>query len=179
MSFLNKQLLSADSNISIDNGSSAVLPSTFSLNTSLTFLESILGVDGAPGTIASPVMQNNTFLLNNTIFGNGILVTNDDTPITLIAIPIPTNNALCVSLTLTARDQSTFLSAFGETTAGVKNEAGTVTSISTLPAIVLSADALFTVSALWTIVGTNLVLQITGLAAQDINWACDFKYFIT
>lgn len=178
MSFLLTTLTNVDSNLSITNGVVGS-PSIINMSTSLGGISTLTGPVGVPGTVSPTNVINQSLLLNNVIKGNATITTSNNTPTALLAIPIPSNQAVVVNTTSLARDTSTFLCAFVTSTASVKNNSGTVTSVgASLPSISLTADTLFTVAATWSIVGANLVLVVTGLLGETIHWTCDFDYFI-
>lgn len=103
---------------------------------------------------------------------------------TLITIPIPTTSAasagsvLCAEATILAISTIGDGCAYATTSAQVYFDGSTSLPIVTFPTITFDTSGSLTLaSASWAIVGTNLLLNVTGINAYFVNWISDFNYF--
>lgn len=101
------------------------------------------------------------------------LETTNDTPTTILTIPIPNNSVSMIDVKVLFKSSSAYGVEHKE--AYYKNNSGTLTQISTTNEItpntgdasLSSADLDFSVS------GTNVLIQVTGIAATTIEWFID------
>lgn len=180
MSYVLTTLSNTDTNLSVTNGT-LTTPAVLNLDTSLVALDSIAGITGGPGASTVGALTNKSITVNNVAKGNFATTTNALTPTVLLTIPVPTNRSLVGNITILARDTTSFIGAFSTTTVGAVNTAGVVTTLgAALPTVTLVGyDVVtFPILAVWTIVGTNLVLTVTGVAVNTLNWGCSYEYFI-
>lgn len=104
--------------------------------------------------------------------------TTNATITTLLTIPIPTaiDTAVTVRVNLVALKTDGSAAAYGESFFGAFYNGTISASIGTIPTITLTTTLLFAVAAVWVVSGNNLLLQVTGIAATNINWVASYEY---
>lgn len=100
--------------------------------------------------------------------------TTDATPTTLATIAVPTGNAITISGIVVARNTTSTINnaTGGRFTATAINTAGTVTLAGPTDVLV-SATSTGTFDVI--VSGTNLVVQVTGIAATAYNWSVSYS----
>jgi len=102
----------------------------------------------------------------------GDLTTTDATVTTIITVAIPTGKNVVGFLLATSRNTSnTNTKTFTGSVYG-KNVGGTVTVASSLTNLVTDEATNVTV----TNSGTNMIIQVTGIAATTIDWMARFEF---
>lgn len=100
------------------------------------------------------------------------LQTTNATPGNVLTIAIPTGGVVVVEVVVVARIGTVSSGAGYTTQATYKNNAGTVTLIGAALAPLIAEDAgLASASIALAISGTNVNVQVTGIAATTIEWA--------
>lgn len=99
--------------------------------------------------------------------------TTDATPTTLATIAVPTGNAITITGTLVARNTAGTINntTGGRFVATAVNTAGTVT-LASPPDVVVMATSTGTFNVV--VSSTNLVVQVTGIAATAYNWSATY-----
>lgn len=99
--------------------------------------------------------------------------TTDATPTTLATIAVPTGNAITITGTLVARNTAGTINntTGGRFVATAVNTAGTVT-LAGPPDVVVMATSTGTFNVV--VSSTNLVVQVTGIAATAYNWSATY-----
>lgn len=101
----------------------------------------------------------------------GTLQTTNATPGNVVTVAIPTSSVMLLNVFITGR-QGTVTAAVGYELVGVyKNSAGTVTLIGAVATPLTAEDAGLAACAVALVIsGTNVLVQVTGIAATTIEW---------
>lgn len=101
----------------------------------------------------------------------GSVATTDDTPTTIITIPLATAGAvIMIETNVIGKDATPDLTSFRQT-GSFKNVGGTVSQVGATTEVHAHADAgLNTASVDYAISGTNILVQVTGISATNITW---------
>jgi hypothetical protein len=104
--------------------------------------------------------------------------TTNNTPTTLYSIPFTTSNSVITVKAIINGNEDGGGDAYGaELFAVFKNVAGTVTQLSTTDKVEKTDFATATSDII--VSGTNIIIQVTGETATDINWVSRFNYQIS
>lgn len=117
------------------------------------------------------------------IRGQAALQTNNNTATTILSFALPLSNpataivcrasVAAISVTGTAS-----AAAFDMGLAGAYYNGTSVVALGSLPAATSrKTPSTFVALAAWSVVGSNLVLRVTGVTAQSINWVCSYEVF--
>jgi hypothetical protein len=99
------------------------------------------------------------------------VTTTDATPVDLVSIAIPTNQALTIQGTVVARDSASTDATGGFFTATAINSSGVVSLAGTpFVSVNQSSTPLFNVS----VSGTNIVVTVTGIALTTYDWKTSY-----
>jgi hypothetical protein len=106
-----------------------------------------------------------------TVLSPATVITTDATPTTLLTITTMPYNAYTITCDIALTDDSDLVStgSFSLQTKG-KNIAGVVTVVPYLRLITNTDSGLSGVSAIYSSSGSNIIVQITGLAGTTIKW---------
>ncbi len=108
-------------------------------------------------------------------FLSATVATTNATPTALATYAVPTNGVVTISGVLSAANAAYTDACGGTFSATVVSVAGVVTIVSTpLVAVNSSTSAVFNVI----VSGTNLVVQVTGIAATTYNWKTDYEVVV-
>lgn len=100
----------------------------------------------------------------------GTVQTADDTPTTLLTIPVPSGAAVMIETNVIGKTATPDATSFRQT-ATFKNTAGTVTQIGATTSVHAHPDtALVSADVTYTPSGANILVQVEGVAATNINW---------
>jgi hypothetical protein len=102
------------------------------------------------------------------------VATTNNTPTTLATIAIPSNKVVTINGIINAANAAYSDATGGTFNATCKNQAGTASIVGN-PIIFLNADTTASFNVIRTT--TNLIIQVTGLAATTYNW--NAKYTVT
>lgn len=103
---------------------------------------------------------------------SGTLQTTNATPGNVLTIAIPTGGVVVINAFVTARIGTITSGAGYEIIGTYKNNAGTVTLVGANATPLTNEDAgLASASIALAISGTNVLVQVTGIAATTIEWA--------
>ena len=112
--------------------------------------------------------------------GQTSIQTTNNSLTTIATFPVGTTNDPALTCTATVVGVKTDGSDAGFTlisTAGAWYNGTTTASIGGLPTILVNSSAGFvTTSVSWGVSGNNLILQVTGIAATNINWVATYQY---
>jgi hypothetical protein len=113
------------------------------------------------------------------IKGQSSIQTTNNTTTTILTIPVPTSldTSVMANINLTCIRTTGASAAYGSSFAAAWYNGTTTASISTLPTITMTNSGTFSVAANWLISGNNLLLQVTGIAAETINWVVSYEHF--
>lgn len=103
------------------------------------------------------------------------VVTSDATPTTLVTYAIPSNGVVTINGLLSAANPSYSDATGGTFSATVKSASGTAALVST-PLVVVNASSTATFNVIVT--GTNLIVQVTGIAATTYNWKAEYDILV-
>ena len=99
------------------------------------------------------------------------VTTTDATPTTLATVPVPTNDAVTLNGIVVAKNSTYTAAVGGLFNVTAINNAGTLTIMGTpLVAINASSTEIFNII----VSGTNLILQVTGIAATTYTWNANY-----
>lgn len=112
------------------------------------------------------------------IIGQNSLQTTNNTATTILTVPIPTSPAQNVSanIVLKAIKADASGASYAQSLAAAWYNGTTTAGVGALPVIAFTTGGVLVVSAAWSVSGNNLLLKVTGLAATNINWLCDYEY---
>ena len=113
------------------------------------------------------------------IRGQSALQTTDAATHTLATFTVGTTNdpILVANVNIGCMLSTGASAAYGTSQAAAFYNGATTAAVGTLPTITLTTTAAFAVVASWSVSGNNLLLQVTGIVADTINWVCSYEYF--
>lgn len=133
---------------------------------------------GTAGSMMISGYTTGTNVWSNEIVVSGSTSSTSATPQTLCVIPTATNTAYVVWAYVVGKSTSGATAGVGGRVDGVfRNAAGTLTSVgvsATVNEDFASGNPTFTL----TTSGTNIILQVTGFAGQNITWSGIAHYTI-
>lgn len=116
-----------------------------------------------------------TWQVSTSPFTSATVATTDATPTTLASYAIPTNGVVTISGTISAANSLYTDACGGKFSATVVSVAGVATIVSTaLVAVNSTSSAVFNVI----VTGTNLIVQVTGIAVTTYNWKTQYQVVV-
>jgi len=134
---------------------------------------------GTQGIITSAPGSSNTLLITLTdTFLSGTAQTVDAGSSTFTSVvPVPTSNSVVnIRANIAGYAKASGVAIGAELIGAVRNVAGSLTVIQDVEVTRNNDAALSSWSATFTISGTNVLIQVTGVAAFTINWTAIIDY---
>lgn len=175
------------------SGGDAAFPTIKQIGVGCEFINSTIinnGTQSASGTIGNSSNVSVKFIGSRNIVGrptlnvsligdedvSQLISTTDATVTTIFTIPIPTGQRCKITANVEATSGTNVLN--GQKYNIIRNDAGTLTKVSgtDISTIPIFQDAgLSGATFVLAISGTNLLVQVTGLVATNINWTATIK----
>lgn len=125
-----------------------------------------VNLSGNAGTSTLTVTSGDNILSGTATTSDGA----GQTQVLNVNIPVPNNSAISIRVNLVGMDTTNFISVGGEILATATNKAGTV-SFDGLPDETLNKNPALNAASFTAVVsGTNLQVQVIGVAGRTMNW---------
>lgn len=117
-----------------------------------------------------------TITLTNTGIASTTTVGASSSTFTSFPIPVPASSVVSVRANIACYDPTNNLAAALELLGGMKNVGGVLTVISSVDVTKNTDAALNNVTANLTSSGANCLVQVTGVAAHNLDWKAIIEY---